>query len=96
MSGPFKMKGWSGWTKRGDLKVDPDAPGTSGKPGYEPPVRRSDFDEGSEEQKMFDKNQAKIKAKKKLSPKGKRNIDSQKLHKEIIKYQDYVRRSKWG
>jgi len=28
-------------------------------------VRRSDFDEGSEQQKMFDANQAKIKAKKK-------------------------------
>ena len=37
--------------------VDPDAPGTPGEPGYEPPVRRSDFDEGSEQQKMFDRNQ---------------------------------------
>jgi len=45
-------------------KVDPDAPGTPGQPGYEPPVRRSDFDEGSEQQKMFDRNQAKSKAKK--------------------------------
>ena len=44
-------------------KVDPDAPGTPGQPGYEPPVRRSDFDEGSEQQKMFDRNQAKGKAK---------------------------------
>ncbi len=35
-------------------KVDPDAPGIPGTPGYEPPVRRSDFDEGSEQQKMFD------------------------------------------
>jgi len=26
-------------------KVDPDAPGTPGKPGYEPPVRREDLDE---------------------------------------------------
>ena len=26
-------------------KVDPDAPGTPGKPGYEPPVKRSDLDE---------------------------------------------------
>ena len=25
-------------------EVDPDAPGTPGKPGYEPPVRRSDLD----------------------------------------------------
>ena len=40
-------------------KVDPDAPGTPGKPGYEPPVKRSDFDEGSKEQKMFDTNQKK-------------------------------------
>ena len=44
-------------------KVDPDAPGTPGKPGFEPPVRRSDFDKGSEQQKMFDANQAKSKAK---------------------------------
>ena len=44
-------------------KVDPDAPGTPGTPGYEPPVRRSDFEEGSEQQKMFDRNQAKRKAK---------------------------------
>ena len=47
------------------LTVDPDAPGTPGEPGYEPTVKRSDFDEGSEQQKMFDGNQAKIKAKKK-------------------------------
>ena len=46
-------------------KVDPDAPGTPGEPGYEPPVKRSDFDEGSKQQKMFDANQAKSKAKKK-------------------------------
>ena len=45
-------------------KVDPDAPGEPGTPGYEPPVKRSDFPEGSEEQKMFDRNQAKLKAKK--------------------------------
>ena len=45
-------------------KVDPDAPGTPGKPGYEPPVRRSDFDKGSKQQKMFDRNQAKTQAKK--------------------------------
>jgi len=48
-------------------KVDPDAPGTPGTPGYEPPVRRSDFEEGSEQQKMFDRNQAKINAKKTTS-----------------------------
>ena len=28
----------------GKKKVDPDAPGTPGKPGYEPPVKRSDLD----------------------------------------------------
>jgi len=58
-SGPFKMMGSSPvkrkvWppTKGGfdidkhlDKKpVDPDAPGTPGKPGYEPPVRREDLD----------------------------------------------------
>ena len=56
MSGPFKMKGWSPFTQKQTLhvkpgsaadkksKVDPDAPGTPGKPGYEPPVKRSDLD----------------------------------------------------
>jgi hypothetical protein len=37
----FKMKGFSPFTQ----KVDPDAPGTPGKPGYEPPVKREDLDE---------------------------------------------------
>jgi len=27
-----------------DKKVDPDAPGTPGKPGYEPPVVREELD----------------------------------------------------
>ena len=40
--------------------------------GDEPPVSRSDFDEGSEQQKMFDRNQAKSKAKK--SPNKKRGL----------------------
>jgi len=31
-------------TQREMSKVDPDAPGTPGKPGYEPPVKRSDLD----------------------------------------------------
>ena len=30
--------------KKNKAKVDPDAPGTPGKPGYEPPVKRSDLD----------------------------------------------------
>jgi len=42
----YKMKKFSGFgnspTKQ---KVDPDAPGTPGKPGYEPPVRYEDLDE---------------------------------------------------
>ena len=39
MSGPFKMKGWSPFTQK---EIDPDAPGTPGKPGYEPPVVEED------------------------------------------------------
>ena len=31
--------------KANTKKVDPDAPGTPGQPGYEPPVRREDLDE---------------------------------------------------
>ena len=40
------MKGFSGF-KNSPItqKVDPDAPGTKGKPGYEPPVKRSDLDD---------------------------------------------------
>ena len=44
----FKMNGWSPFTKTiakrnfkkeiGEQSVDPDAPGTPGKPGYEPRV----------------------------------------------------------
>ena len=34
--------GYPKWVKL--KKVDPDAPGTPGKPGYEPPVKRSDLD----------------------------------------------------
>jgi hypothetical protein len=33
-------------------KTDPDAPGTKGKPGYEPPVKREDLDE--EGKKIWD------------------------------------------
>ena len=32
-----------------DKKIDPDAPGTPGKPGYEPPVKRSDLDDKGKE-----------------------------------------------
>ena len=35
------MKGFSPFTQ----KPDPDAPGTPGKPGYEPGVKREDLDE---------------------------------------------------
>jgi len=41
--------------------VDPDAPGTPGKPGYEPPVNREDLDDKGK--KLFDANQKKIKNK---------------------------------
>ena len=39
------------------MAVDPDAPGTPGKPGYEPPVKRKDLD--AEGKKIFDKNNKK-------------------------------------
>ena len=71
VNSPFLQKGGKQEKNvdgKGDRKVDPDAPGTPGKPGYEPPVRRSDFEEGSEQQKMFDRNQAKARMKK--SPSG--------------------------
>ena len=32
-----------------DKKVDPDAPGTPGKPGYEPPVVREELDDKGKE-----------------------------------------------
>jgi len=43
----FKMKGWSPFTQKDNKrkKIDPDAPGTPGKPVYEPPVKRSDLDD---------------------------------------------------
>lgn len=41
----FKMRGFSPFTQ----KVDPDAPGTPGKPGYEPPVKREDLDKKGRE-----------------------------------------------
>ena len=53
MGTPFKMNGFSGFgnspMKQDKKKVDPDAPGTPGKPGYEPPVKRSDLDEKGKE-----------------------------------------------
>ena len=43
----FKMRG-----NPFKQKVDPDAPGTPGKPGYEPEVKREDLDE--EGKKIWD------------------------------------------
>ena len=49
----YKMKGFSGFKKSPvKQKVDPDAPGTPGKPGYEPEVKREDLDE--EGKKIWD------------------------------------------
>ena len=43
----YKMKGFGGFksspTKQKAKKVDPDAPGTPGKPGYEPGVKSTDY-----------------------------------------------------
>ena len=40
---PFKMKGPSLYSSPITQKVDPDAPGTPGKPGYEPGVKSTDY-----------------------------------------------------
>ena len=41
----YNMNGFSGFgNSPAKQKVDPDAPGTPRKPGYEPPVKRSDLD----------------------------------------------------
>ena len=40
-------------------KVDPDAPGTPGQPGYEPPVKREDLD--AKGKAIWDKHRAKDK-----------------------------------
>ena len=54
----YKMKGWSGYQSSPvKQKVDPDAPGTPGKPGYEPPVKREDLDEKGKA--IFDKHRTK-------------------------------------
>jgi hypothetical protein len=45
-------------------KVDPDAPGTPGKPGYEPPVKREDLD--AKGKAIWDAHRAKGKGKGKL------------------------------
>ena len=37
----------------GKEHIDPDAPGTPGQPGYEPPVKREDLD--AQGQKLYDK-----------------------------------------
>ena len=60
----YKMKGFSGFgnsplTQK--AKVDPDAPGTPGKPGYEPPVKREDLD--AKGKAIWDAHRAKDKAK---------------------------------
>ena len=51
------------WRKKSPAtqKVDPDAPGTPGQPGYEPPVKREDLDEKGKA--IWDAHRAKDKAK---------------------------------
>ena len=43
MSSPFQQQ-FSAKSPLNQDKVDPDAPGTPGKPGYEPPVVREELD----------------------------------------------------
>jgi len=54
--GPMQMVNPSA-LKQMEEEVDPDAPGTPGEPGYEPPVRREDLDE--EGKRIFDKHAGK-------------------------------------
>ena len=68
----YKMKGFSGFgNSPAKQKVDPDAPGTKGKPGYEPPVKRSDLD--TKGKAIWDKKHAK-----QQGPQQKSNLDLQK------------------
>jgi len=79
-------------------KVDPDAPGTPGKPGYEPPVKREDLDEKGKAiwdahrkkksggkkmlKKLSDLTPAEIKAMKLDKPIGKKSPGKQRVTKE--------------
>ena len=53
--GPMQMVSPSA-LKQMEEEVDPDAPGTPGQEGYEPPVRREDLDE--EGKRIFDEHQS--------------------------------------
>ena len=48
MSSPFQQR-FSAKSPLNQDKVDPDAPGTPGKPGYEPPVKREELDDKGKE-----------------------------------------------
>ena len=70
----YKMKGFSGFKDSPvKQKVDPDAPGTPGKPGYEPPVKRSDLD--AKGKAIWDAHRAKDKPKNKTKLKDLRDND---------------------
>jgi len=48
MSSPFQQQ-FSAKSPLNQGKVDPDAPGTPGKPGYEPSVKREELDDKGKE-----------------------------------------------
>ena len=48
MSSPFQQK-FSAKSPLNQDKVDPDAPGTPGKPGHEPSVKREELDDKGKE-----------------------------------------------
>tara|TARA_R110000796_G_scaffold163887_1_gene280824 strand:+ start:635 stop:1075 length:441 start_codon:yes stop_codon:yes gene_type:complete len=58
-------------------KVDPDAPGTPGMPGYEPPVKRSDLD--AKGKAIWDRNHAKKKKKETKSGRETEGQDENKI-----------------
>ncbi len=56
---PEEHDAWRKKKSPATQKVDPDAPGTPGKPGYEPPVKREDLD--AKGKAIWDKHRAKDK-----------------------------------
>jgi len=71
-------------------KVDPDAPGTPGTLGYEPPVKRSDLD--TKGKKLYDSKTdyfiSNLHKDTKISLKKKKKISNEQDNKELDKHED--------
>jgi hypothetical protein len=87
---PFKLKSGNKPSMAKMAGVDPDAPGTPGKPGYEPPVRREELDKKGK--KIFDANQAKKKKAKKINFKANNDYSQKAIDyrrtSDLEKYDD--------